>query len=207
MRRLHARKFWDVDGVTYPEPLSVFGLDAIGTTADGRSSPRHLHYHYTSGMVFALMMLGHDSYTGTQIARLRGARARHHLLLRPVLSEETPEGDRQAARCQRAPGHLSERRLRDLSRLRQQPDVLAGLTALARDLLDTPPERSARQKRAYLEGFRKRIPDFKIEEKDGRKLYAAADKPRNGSSTTATWIFPRCTSASRSPPCPWAAPT
>jgi hypothetical protein len=37
MNRMHARKFWDVEGVTYPEALNIFGLAAIGTDGDGRS--------------------------------------------------------------------------------------------------------------------------------------------------------------------------
>ena len=72
MRRLHARKFWGVDGVTYPEPFSIFGLDSIGTTPDGRSRPDHLHYHYTSGMEFALIMLEYGRFTGQDITNYLG---------------------------------------------------------------------------------------------------------------------------------------
>src|SRR5262249_14980683 len=67
INRLHTKKFWGVGGIAYPESYSVFGLDAIGTDKDGRNTTRHLKYHYTSGMEFALMMLETGRFTGQDI--------------------------------------------------------------------------------------------------------------------------------------------
>jgi len=182
MRRLHAKKFWGVDGVTYPEPLSVFGLDSIGTTADGRSSPSHLHYHYTSGMVFALMMLGHDSYAGTQTPGYADAAFGiifyYDQYYQKKLQKETGKPLDANGKLVIYPSDACEPYHGCVNNL----DVLAGLKALVRDLLATPPATLGPQKRAYLESFSKRIPEFKTEEKNGRKLYAAADKPPE-------WIF------------------
>ena len=54
-------------------------------------------------------------------------------------------------------------------------DVVAGLTALTRELLALPPTELSPAKRAYLEGFQKRLPEFPIKEKNGRRYYAAAE--------------------------------
>jgi hypothetical protein len=182
LRREHAKRFWGVDGVTYPEPLSLFGLDAIGTTADGRSSPNHLNYHYTSGMVFALMMLGHDSYAGTRTPGYADAAlgiVRYYdQYYQRKLEKETGRLLDDAGKLVIYPSDACEPYHGCVNNL----DVLAGLRALTRDLLDTPPGVLDAPQRAYLEGFGKRIPDYKFEEKEGRKLYAAADKPPE-------WIF------------------
>jgi hypothetical protein len=182
LRRLHARKFWDVAGVTYPEPLSVFGLDAIGTTKEGRSSPGHLNYHYTSGMVFALMMLGHDAYTGTQTPGYAeaafGIISYYDEYYQTKLKKETGKPLDANGKLVIYPSDACEPYHGCVNNL----DVLAGLMALTRDLLATPPSTLGPPKRAYLEAFRQRIPEFKTEEKLGRTLYAAADKPPE-------WIF------------------
>jgi hypothetical protein len=182
LRRLHAKKFWGIDGVTYPEPLSIFGLDAIGTTADGRSSPRHLNYHYTSGMVFALMMLGHDSYAGTMTPNYADAAfgiiSYYDQYYQKKLQKETGKPLDANGKLVIYPSDACEPYHGCVNNL----DVLAGLQALVRDLLATPPATLGSQKRTYLESFRKRIPELKTEEKNGRKLYAAADKPPE-------WIF------------------
>jgi hypothetical protein len=182
LRRLHAKKFWAVEGVTYPEPLSIFGLDALGTRADGRCSRQHLHYHYTSGMVFALMMLGHDSYTGTQTPGYTDAAfgiiSYYDQYYQERLLKETGKPLDERGKLYIYPSDACEPYHGCVNNL----DVLAGLKALVRDLLDTPPSVLSADKRTYLTEFANRIADFKIEEKNGRKLYAAADKPPE-------WIF------------------
>ncbi|MCU0780507.1 MAG: DUF5703 domain-containing protein, partial [Akkermansiaceae bacterium] len=182
MRRRHAGKFWDIEGITYPEPLSIFGLDAIGTNADGRSSPKHLHYHYTSGMVFALMMLGHDAYAGTTTKGYAdtalGIISYYDNYYQKKLREETGKPLDANGKLVIYPSDACE----PYHGCTNNIDVLAGLMALCRDLLDTPPGALATAQRAYVSKFVKRIPEFKIEEKNGRKLYAAADKEPE-------WIF------------------
>jgi Domain of unknown function (DUF5703) len=182
IRRLHARKFWDIDGITFPEPLSVFGLDAIGTNADGRSSPDHLNYHYTSGMVFALMMLGHDAYAGTTTRGYAetalGMISYYDNYYQNKLRKETGKPLDANGKLVIYPSDACE----PYHGCTNNIDVLAGLMALSRDLLDTRPEVLGSDMREYVNGFIKRIPSFKTDEKDGRKLYAAADKPPE-------WIF------------------
>ena len=191
MRRLHAKKFWGVEGVTYPEPLGIFGLDAIGTTPDGRSSPRHLPYHYTSGMTFALMMLGHDSYTGRQTPGYTDAAfgiiSYYDQYYQKKLLKETGNPLDADGKLVIYPSDACEPYHGCVNNL----DVLAGLQALTRDLLDTPTATLDPHRRAYLEGFRRRIPEFKTEEKNGRKLYAAADKPPEWIFHNANMDFPQ----------------
>jgi hypothetical protein len=182
LRRLHAKKFWNIDGVTYPEPLSIFGLDAIGTNADGRSKPDHLHYHYTSGMVFALMMLGYDSYSGSHTANYPDAAvgiiSYYDEYYQNKLAKETGKPLDANGKLVIYPSDACE----PYHGCTNNIDVLAGLMALSRDLLDLPTEILGQEKRAYVKGFLNRIPEFKIEEKDGLKFYAAADKKPE-------WIF------------------
>ena len=182
MRRFHARKFWDIDGVTFPEPLSIFGLDALGTTADGRTDRKHLNYHYTSGMVFALMMLGHDSYSGTTSGGYADAAlgiiSYYDNYYQKKLLKETGKPLDANGKLIIYPSDACEPYHGCVNNI----DVLAGLMALSRDLLDTPPGGITATKRAYATEFVKRIPAFKTEEKNGRKLYAAADK-------APEWIF------------------
>ena len=191
LRREHAKRFWGVDGVTYPEPLSLFGLDAIGTTADGRSSPNHLNYHYTSGMVFALMMLGHDAYAGVRTPGYSDAAlgiiGYYDQYYQKKLEKETGKPLDAAGKLVIYPSDACEPYHGCVNNL----DVLAGLRALTRDLLDTPPGVLDASQRAYLQGFEKRIPGYKFEEKEGRKLYAAADKPPEWIFTNKNMDFPQ----------------
>lgn len=182
MRRLHAQKFWGVEGVTYPEPLSLFGLDAIGTNADGRSKPDHLHYHYTSGMVFALMMLGHDRYAGTRTpgyaeAALGILRYYDHYYQKK-LQKETGKPLDANGKLVIYPSDACE----PYHGCTNNIDVLAGLMALSRELLALPPDALDAARRDEVRQIAGRIPEFKTEEKAGRRFYAAADKPPE-------WIF------------------
>ena len=182
LRLHHAKKFWGIDGVAYTEPLSIFGLDAIGTNADGRSSPNHLHYHYTSGMVFALMMLGHDAYAGTRTPGYADAALGiiryYDNYYQQKLTKETGKPLDANGKLVIYPSDGCE----PYHGCTNNIDVLAGLMALSRDLLATPPEVLDAATREYVKQFANRIPEFKTEEKNGKKLYAAADKPPE-------WIF------------------
>lgn len=174
MRRMHARRFWDVEGVTFPEALNIFGLGAIGTDREGRSNPKHLPYHLTSGMEFALMMLEMERYTGKAIDGY----------LDPALGFISYYDEFYQKSALKRTG----KQLDDAGRLIIYPsdalepyhgctnntDVIAGLTALRRELLALPPGRLTDAQRNYVEDFQKRIPEFPMEEKDGRKYFAAA---------------------------------
>ena len=174
MRRLHARKFWDVEGVTYPEPFSIFGLDAIGTTAEGRSKPNHLHYHYTSGMEFALMMLEMECYTGQKregyVEPALGIISYYDEFYQKSALRRTGKPLSETGRLIIYPSDACE----PYHGCTNNTDVIAGLTALARELLALPPERLSASQRSYVEAFRARIPEFTMAEKDGKKFYAAA---------------------------------
>lgn len=174
LRRLHARKFWDVDGVTYPEPFSLFGLDALGITADGRPRPKHLHYHYTSGMEFALMMLEMESYTGKvfdgYIEPALGIISYYDGFYQKSALERSGKSLDEKGRLIIYPSDACE----PYHGCTNNTDVIAGLTALSRELLALPPGRLSDGQRAYVEAFRGRIPEFTMAEKDGKKFYAAA---------------------------------
>ena len=182
INRLKARKFWDVDGLVFNEPLSIFGLDSIGTNADGRSAPNHLHYHYTSGMVFALMILEHVAYTEKPTPGYADAAygiiSHYDHYYQKRLAKETGRPLDADGKIVIYPSDACE----PYDGCTNNTDVLAGLHALTRDLLDTPPGVLTGAQRDYLNGFRKRIPSFTFEEKDGRRYYAAAAKKPE-------WIF------------------
>lgn len=182
LRRQHAKKFWGVEGVTYPEPFSIFGLDAIGTTADGRSSPTHLHYHYTAGMTFALQMLGHDTYTGTVTPGYAlpalGLLSYYDAYYQKLAIEKHGKPLDASGRLIIYPSDGCE----VYHGCRNNTDVIAGLLALSRDLLAAPEGTLSAGQRARVEGIRKRIPEFTMAEKDRRTYYAAA-------ANDPEWIF------------------
>lgn len=176
MSRQHAKKFWNVDGgVAWPEPFGIFGMDAIGTTPDGRSRPDHLHYHYTSGMEFALMMLEMGKYTGKMprgyVAPALGILKYYDQFYQAEWKKKTGKPLDQKGRLVIYPSDACE----PYHGCTNNTDVIAGLTALCRELLALPASDLAPDQRAYVEGFRSRIPDFPIWEKNGRKYYAAAE--------------------------------
>jgi hypothetical protein len=181
MSCLHAKKFWGVDGVAYSEPFSIFGLDSIGTNADGRSSPDHLHYHYTSGMEFALMMLEWGAYTGEYrqdyLAPAQGIisyydefyQKSYRKLLGKPLDDQGRLVIYPSDACEPYHGCTNN------------TDVLAGLTALSRELLSLPDGMLTPAQRNYYTQFQKRIPPFPIKEVDGHRYYAAAQSWK--------WVF------------------
>lgn len=174
LRQLHAKTFWGVDGVTYPEPFSLFGLDAIGTTDEGRSKPSHLPYHYTSGMEFALMMLEMGRYTGKEFPRYRepalGILRYYDAYYQQLYQKRAGRRLDEDGRLVIYPSDACE----PYHGCTNNTDVIAGLIALTRELLALPPGALAAEDRTYLEGFRQRIPKFTLAEKDGRTYYAAA---------------------------------
>jgi len=191
MRYLHARKFWEIDGAIFPEPLGIFGLDALGTTAEGRTARKHLNYHYTSGMVFALMMLGHDSYSGTTSEGYTDAAlgiiSYYDNYYQKKLLKETGQPLDANGKLVIYPSDGCEPYHGCVNNI----DVLAGLMAISRDLLATPPGVLTTAKRVYVSEFVKRIPAFKTEENNGRKLYAAADKAPEWIHESPNMDFPQ----------------
>lgn len=175
MRRMHARKFWDVEGITYPEALGIFGLGSIGTDAEGRCKPKHLLYHFTSGMEFALMMLEMERYTGKAldgyIEPALGILSYYDEFNQKSTLKRTGKPLDEKGRLVIYPSDACE----PYHGCTNNTDVIAGLTALSRELLSLPPGRLSAAQRTYVEGFRSRIPEFPMEEKDGKKFFAAAE--------------------------------
>lgn len=176
MSQLHAKKFWGIDGgVAWSEPFSIFGLDSLGTNADGRCNRRHLSYHYTSGMEFALMMLELERYTGK-------AYPGYHEGAKGVIRYYDQYYQKAHAKNSGHPlneaGHLviyPSDACEPYHGCTNNTDVLAGLHALTSGLLNLPAGTLSMAERVYFEEFQKRIPPFGMKEKDGRKYFAAAD--------------------------------
>lgn len=175
MRRLHARKFWGVDGVTYPEPFSVFGLDALGTTVDGRCRAKHLPYHYTSGMEFALMMLEYGRYTGIRDPRYtdpaEGIITYYDQFYQKSLAAKSASPLDANGQLVIYPSDACE----PFHGCTNNTDVIAGLMALSDALLELPDGALPAGKREYIRAFRKRIPPIPVvEDNQGHRVIAPA---------------------------------
>ena len=176
MSRLHAKKFWGVEGgVAYSEAFSIFGLDAIGSTADGRCSPSHLHYHYTSGMEFALIMMEYGRFTGQDISGYlepaEGIIRYYDQYYQKLLEKKTGKTLDENGHLVIYPSDACE----PYHGCTNNVDVICGLEALSQALLDLPAKYLTPEKRAYFKAFQKRIPPLTIAEtKDGKKYVAAA---------------------------------
>jgi hypothetical protein len=181
MSRAHAQKFWGVDGVAWPEPFSIFGLDSIGTNEEGRSSPRHLNYHYTSGIEFALMMLEYGRYTGGDISAylpaVEGIISYYDRFYQDSLEKRTGQRLDSRGCIVIYPSDACE----PYHGCTNNTDVLAGLWALSSGLLDLPDGLISAEKRADLREFQKRIPPIPIREVGGHKMIAAAESHE--------WVF------------------
>lgn len=176
MSRRHAKKFWGVEGgVAWPEAFSIFGMGALGMTPDGRCKPSHLNYHYTSGMEFALMMLEFEKYTGNTVKGYAepalGILKYYDRYYQDALVKKTGKPLDDKGHIVIYPSDACE----PYHGCTNNTDVVAGLTALTRELLSLSAGELSPEQRAYVEGFQKRIPEFPIKEKDGRRYYAAAD--------------------------------
>ena len=174
LRRLHAKKFWGVDGVTYPEPFSIFGLDSIGTDADGRSVPGHLHYHYASGMEFALLMLEYGRFTGADISGYlepaEGLIRYYDQFYQKTYAKKSGKSLDENGQLVIYPSDALEM----YHGCTDSVTDICGLEALCQGLLDLPEKYLTREQRAYFKGFQKRIPPLTIAAKDGKPYVAAA---------------------------------
>jgi len=172
--RLHAKKFWGVDGVAYSEGFSVFGLDSIGVNEDGRCRAKHLNYHYTSGMEFALMMLEYDRYTGQTntpyLAPAEGIISYYDQFYQKAWEKKRGKPLDENGHLVIYPSDACE----PFHGCTNNSDVIAGLLALTEELLALPPDRLSPAKRAYYEGFLKRIPPIPIWEVKGHRVVAPA---------------------------------
>ena len=176
INRLHAKKFWGVDdAVVYSEALGLFGLDAIGTTPDGRCSPAHLHYHYTSGMEFALIMLEYGRFTDRDItdylAPAQGIIRYYDQFYQKTLKAKTGKPLDENGKLVIYPTDACE----PFHGCTNNTDVICGLEALSQALLDLPPKYLKPEIREYIKSFQTRIPPLTIAEtKEGKKYVAAA---------------------------------
>jgi hypothetical protein len=175
VNRAHVRKFHDVEGIAWHEPFGIFGLDAIGTTKEGRSKPAHLRYHHVSGMEFSLMMLQYGSYAGKSEPRYldaaEGIINYHDNYYQKLTRERTGKPLDDKGKLVIYPSDALE----IYHGCTNNTDVLAALHAITRDLLALPAGALPQEKRAFYQDFRKRLPDFPIREQDGRKYFAAAE--------------------------------
>ncbi|WP_316838107.1 DUF5703 domain-containing protein [Pedobacter nutrimenti] len=174
INRLHTRKFWGIDGVAYPEPYSIFGLDAIGTDKDGRNSTEHLKYHYTSGMEFALMMLETGRFTGQDIkAYLPAVEGIINYYDRFYQKEQIKKSGKPLDENGQLVIYPSDA-CEPFHGCTNNTDVIAGLWALSKGLLELPSKYLTPQKRLFYENFQKRIPPITISEVDGHQVVAPA---------------------------------
>lgn len=174
LRRLHTKKFWEVDGIAYPEPFSIFGLDAIGTDKDGRNLTAHLKHHYTSGMEFALMMLEFGRYTGQDIS---GYLPAVEGIIRYYDQYYQKEQRMRSGNALDENGHLviyPSDACEPFHGCTNNVDVIAGLHALCRGLLDLPLSYLSSEKREYYQQFISRIPPITVSEVDGHQVIAPA---------------------------------
>ncbi len=174
-QRRRAKKFWNVDGLAFSEAFSIFGMDAIGTTAEDRCSPDHLHYHFTSGMEFALMMLEYGHYTGRDIRSYlpapEGIISYYDQFYQHAYAKKTGKPLDEK-------GHLviyPSDALEPFHGCTNNTDVIAGLTALANALLDLPTTYLTTEKRTYYRDFLKRLPPIPVKEVDGHRVIAPAE--------------------------------
>lgn len=175
MSKAHAKKFFGVEGgVAWSEPFSIFGLDALGTNAEGRSKPGHLNYHYTSGMEFALMMLEYERYGGVPRPGYHdpalGILAYYDQYYQAQWTKKTGKPLDAEGSLVIYPSDACE----PYHGCTNNTDVVAGLMALSRELMALPAQSLTAEQRAYVTDFQRRIPALPIVEKDGRKYYAAA---------------------------------
>jgi len=174
INRLHTKKFWGIDGVAYPEPYSVFGLDALGTDKDGRNSTKHLKYHYTSGMEFALMMLETERFTGRDITgyipSAEGIISYYDQFYQKEEMKKLGKPLDENGKLVIYPSDACE----PFHGCTNNTDVICGLWALSKGLLDLPAQYLTPQRRSYYREFQKRIPPIIISEVDGHKIIAPA---------------------------------
>lgn len=174
LNRLHSKRFWGVDGIAFPEPYSIFGLDAIGTDKDGRDMTEHLKYHYTSGMEFALMMLETGRYTGQDITdylpAVEGIISYYDQFYQKAQMKKTGKPLDENGQLVIYPSDACE----PFHGCTNNVDVICGLRALSQGLLDLPSQYLTPEKRTYYLGFLKRIPPITISEVEGHQVIAPA---------------------------------
>ena len=174
LNRLHTKKLWGIDGIAYPEPYSIFGLDAIGTDKNGRDQTDHLKYHYTSGMEFALMMLEIGCYNGQDIQSylpsIEGIISYYDHYYQNELMKKTGKPLDENGQLVIYPSDACE----PFHGCTNNTDVICGLHALCNGLLNLPSQYLNTEKRKYYQDFQKRIPPITISEVDGHKVIAPA---------------------------------
>lgn len=174
INRLHTKKFWGVDGLAFPEPYSIFGLDAIGTDKDGRNSTAHLKYHYTSGMEFALMMLEAGSFSGQDLTDYlpvaEGIISYYDQFYQREQEKRTGKPLDESGHLVIYPSDACE----PFHGCTNNTDVICGLWALSKGLLDLPSKYLHPDKRSYYQSFQRRIPPITQSEIDGHRVIAPA---------------------------------
>ena len=170
-----AMKCWRIKGAAFPEPLDWLGTFGVHGDTTGHSNRDHLTYHYTSTLDFAYMMIEYARFFELDIRPylpvIEGIvlfydnfyRKEHRLR---TGSELGPEGKLVI---------YPSMALEFAQGCRNNTDVLAGLDAISQGLLDLPEGILDKEKTAYFEDFRKRLPPIPIIEHEGNPYLAVAE--------------------------------
>jgi hypothetical protein len=165
-----AKHFFGVEGTLFTESLDVFGLIAACPSGNGLEAATHLTHHFTSGLEFAFMMLEECRFTGRSIESslpvIMGMLKFYDNLYRQECLKRTGKPLDEKGKLVIFPGNSCEMGVG----CRNHADAVAGLRAIAAGLLAFPGT-----DRAWLEAFRKRIPELPVEEKGGCRTIKLAE--------------------------------
>jgi hypothetical protein len=165
-----AKHFFGVEGTLFPESLDVFGLIAACPSANGLEAATHLTHHFTSGLDFAYMMLEQCRYTGRDIPEslpvMMGMLKFYDNFYQKECRTRTGKPLDEHGKLVIFPGNSCEMGVG----CKNHADAVAGLRAITAGLLELPGT-----DRAWLESFRRRIPDIPTAEKDGHRIIALAE--------------------------------
>jgi hypothetical protein len=190
-----AKSYWGIDGMIFPESLSLFGLHTNGTFGDpekvtdcfnrcpdakrempGHSGLKHLEYHYTSSLEFAYMMLEWQRFTGRDLQDFL-----------PVIAGVVSYYDqyyRQAFKRRHNGEDLDINHhlvidpscaLELYAGAKNNADVIAGLMALTDGLLALPNEMLSPEKRLWVTRIRDILPPLPMRETRGHQVIAPAE--------------------------------
>ena len=194
LQKARVRNYWGIEGVAYPEALSIYGLHAVYANPDvmtdafyrapdrkrepweyGHSGLMHLEHHYTSMLDFAYMFLESARYGQEELQRQM-----------PFIENAVKYYDNYYQRSRRC---LKGEPLTDDGKLELYPssalelycgaknptDVVCGLRALVDGVLSFPKEALMEEQWRYFQEVRRRLPEIPTVEKEGRVMLPPAE--------------------------------
>lgn len=170
-----AKHFWGIDGAVFTEDIDLFGLP-VYTTKDGsgHTAPDCLRYHYVSGMEFALMMLQHASYFGSDV---RPYVPVADGILRFFDQFYRRQHQQKSGSELDASGHLviyPGNAVESYSGTTNDAPTVAGLIALTETLMTLPASASTPAQRDFWVSFRKQLPPVPTHTWNGRRQLSPA---------------------------------